>query len=62
MLQRVLEVLEKGGADEVDLWVDVGREAARGLYKECGFVEKETVEGYYGAGRDGVRMVRVLRG
>ncbi|KAK2806001.1 hypothetical protein FQN50_006016 [Emmonsiellopsis sp. PD_5] len=48
------------GCRVVQLWVDEGREVARRLYGGCGFVEVEWVEGYYGAGRGGVRMVREM--
>ncbi|TGZ76969.1 hypothetical protein EX30DRAFT_336059 [Ascodesmis nigricans] len=60
MMLRVMEELRKGGADQVDLWVDLGREPARELYRACGFVERETVENYYGPGRNAVRMVAEL--
>lgn len=56
MLGLVLADLKKGGAGTVDLWVDRSREIARKLYITCGFEEKETVENYYSAGRDAIRM------
>ncbi|KAF8458923.1 acetyltransferase, GNAT family [Terfezia claveryi] len=56
MVAKVIEELRRSGAGEVDLWVDEGREPARGLYKACGFKEMEAVENYYGKGRTGIRM------
>ncbi|KAI5809577.1 acyl-CoA N-acyltransferase [Peziza echinospora] len=56
MVTKVLKELKKGGAGQVDLWVDEARVPARALYKNCGFVEKETVLDYYGKGRNGIRM------
>ncbi|KAI5308320.1 hypothetical protein KEM55_006018 [Ascosphaera atra] len=46
-----------GGCQSVTLWVDEGRPVARRLYEGCGFEEVERVEGYYGPGRNGCRMV-----
>ncbi|KAI5784665.1 acetyltransferase, GNAT family [Geopyxis carbonaria] len=56
MMSLVLRELQKGAAGKVDLWVDTAREPARRLYHACGFQEKEVVQNYYSAGRDGVRM------
>lgn len=56
MLSLVLQELRKGAAEKVDLWVDTAREPARRLYHSCGLQEKEIVQNYYSAGRDGVRM------
>lgn len=61
MMERVLGELRRAAASEVDLWVDVARVPARRLYAACGFAEKEVVHNYYGAGRDGVRMLVDLR-
>ncbi|KAG0136730.1 acyl-CoA N-acyltransferase [Tuber indicum] len=56
MLGLVLSELRKGGAEKVDLWVDIDKEAARRLYLSCGFEERETVNDYYSTGRHGIRM------
>lgn len=61
MLGFVLADLKKGGTGTVDLWVDKSREVARKLYITCGFEERETVENYYSAGRDAIRMEIELR-
>lgn len=60
MMGRAVEELRKGGAADVDLWVDLAREPARRLYRGCGFEDMEVVRDYYGAGRDAVRMQRNL--
>lgn len=59
-MREVLRRLRSQGCEKVSLWVDQGREAARGLYGALGFEERESVEGYYGVGRSGVRMEVVL--
>ena len=61
IMGEVMHELARGGAVEVDLWVDAGRAAARTLYVGCGFAARETVRDYYGAGRDGIRMAVDLR-
>ena len=56
MMKKIVTELKKGGADQVDLWVDEARAPARALYTNCGFVEIEKVTDYYGKGRTGIRM------
>lgn len=56
MLQRALKELRRGGASNVDLWVDVERRPAQMLYTSCGFEQMETVEDYYAPGRSARRM------
>ncbi|EEH36046.1 acetyltransferase [Paracoccidioides lutzii Pb01] len=61
VIEKRLRGAEKGCL-AVQLWVDEKREAARRLYKGCGFMEVEGVEDYYGPGRRGVKMVLRLEG
>ncbi|KAI9892273.1 MAG: hypothetical protein M1814_001732 [Vezdaea aestivalis] len=43
-------------SDELVLWVDDSREAARQLYFSTGFSDLQKVTNYYGPGRDAFRM------
>ena len=62
LLERLVEVVKKGGGRNVVLWVDEGNAVARWLYGRCGFEEGERVEGYYGEGRAGVKMELEMEG
>jgi ribosomal protein S18 acetylase RimI-like enzyme len=62
LMGQLLRELVKASATNVDLWVDSSRIPARRLYMSCGFLEKETVRGYYSSNRDGIRMELELAG
>ena len=57
MMAAMREHVGRGGAESVVLWVDEGNAVARGVYAAWGFEEAERVEGYYGEGRTGVKML-----
>lgn len=57
MMATLREHVGRSGAESVVLWVDEGNAVARGVYGKWGFEEAEKVEGYYGEGRAGVKMV-----
>lgn len=50
------EMLEKGGCQTIQLWVDEVRQPARALYQACGFEQMDRCEDYYGPGRTGLKM------
>ena len=56
LMLHIVERLRKSRCRSIQLWVDDGRERARRLYKGCGFVQTDTVLGYYGSGRTGINM------
>ncbi|RUP17233.1 major facilitator superfamily domain-containing protein [Jimgerdemannia flammicorona] len=60
LMERTLESTKvRSGRATADLYVDVSRLEAVGLYSKCGFVVKERVRGYYCEGRDGWWMSTV---
>jgi ribosomal-protein-alanine N-acetyltransferase len=57
LLARALELLCEHGAAQVDLEVSVTNHPAQALYESFGFQRARLLPGYYGYGRDGVKMV-----
>ncbi len=53
-----LDALDGAGARRVSLEVRADNGPAIGLYRSLGFAPCERLDGYYGVGRDGVRMRR----
>jgi ribosomal protein S18 acetylase RimI-like enzyme len=56
-MEHVKQRLRDERCQDVHLWVDADREAARRLYLGSGFKERERVDDYYGPGRTGIKMV-----
>ena len=55
-----VRILRSSGCDNVQLWVDRERQAARNLYVSSGFEVAQTVENYYGPGRTASKMILQL--
>jgi len=62
LLTSALAALESAGARRVSLEVRADNDAAIALYRSFGFASCERLDGYYGVGRDGVRMRLVTAG
>ena len=56
LILSLRQLLEKGGCDSVQLWVDEARKPARALYDSCGFQQTDRLLDYYGPGRTGLKM------
>lgn len=56
LVRTLIEMLQKGGCQIIQLWVDEAREPARALYQGCGFEQVDRCEDYYGPGRTGLKM------
>jgi ribosomal-protein-alanine N-acetyltransferase len=57
LMARALEYLRENNVQEVDLEVGVTNQAAVSLYHTFGFQRSRLLPHYYGANRDGMRMV-----
>lgn len=62
MMLEVMSQARKTRCNAIELWVDMSRTVARGLYASCGFKEVQSVEDYYARGRHGIRMRLDLSG
>jgi ribosomal-protein-alanine N-acetyltransferase len=61
LMRHALEYLCEHGVDEADLEVSVSNQAAQALYRGFGFRRARLLPHYYGANRDGIRMVTDVR-
>lgn len=55
-IEKSKEYARSAGLQGISLEVRTDNVAAIGLYHKHGFVEKEVIEDYYGAGKNGFRM------
>lgn len=62
LMNTLIAKMQASGCDCVQLWVDAERHAAQALYLSCGFVAAQTVNDYYGPGRNATRMLLQLVG
>lgn len=60
LLLFLQDKLRSQGCERLQLWVDEGRQPARCLYESLGFEISDVVDDYYGAGRNGIKMVLQL--
>ncbi|MEP6994570.1 MAG: GNAT family N-acetyltransferase [Acidobacteriota bacterium] len=60
LLDELVRRLEQSGARQIRLEVDLRNAAAIAFYESLGFREGRRLRGYYGAGRDGLEMVRSI--
>lgn len=60
MLRILIERLKSRNCENVKLWVDEKRVAAKCLYTALGFKQVDRLEDYYAPGRTGVQMMRSL--
>ena len=56
MLLEVMSRARNARCSAIELWVDVSRTIARGLYSSCGFLDVQHVQDYYGPERHGIKM------
>lgn len=61
LMERALAHLREHHVEEADLEVNVANGAAQSLYESFGFRRSRLLPDYYGARRDGIRMVLDLR-
>ena len=57
MLVLLKEKLESQGLERLQLWVNMARKPARGLYESLGFREADRAKDYYAPGRHGIKMI-----
>jgi len=57
LLEAALAYLKEHHAEQADLEVNVANRAAQSLYESLGFKQAKLLAHYYGANRDGLRMV-----
>ncbi len=57
LLEAALAYLKEHHAEQADLEVNVANRAAQSLYESLGFKQTKLLPHYYGANRDGLRMV-----
>ncbi|KAH7125409.1 acetyltransferase-like protein [Dendryphion nanum] len=62
LMLSVRTYLEKGGCDNIQLWVDEARTPAKALYQSCGFGEIDQCADYYGPGRTALKMQLLIHG
>ncbi len=60
LLDHLLACFARVGVKHVFLEVEAGNTAAIALYKRCGFTQVRTLSDYFGPGRPGISMRRMI--